>query len=72
MTYDFVDTYDYPKDCFTSNQYRFSIGWFFIGEDDDEPACYMDFYFRLENKVVMILDYFWEYKEIDMITDEWC
>ena len=64
---DFVETYGYPKDCSTGNQYRYSIGWFFIGESDDEPACYMDFYFIGENRVVIVLDYFYQSKEIDLI-----
>jgi hypothetical protein len=66
---DFVDTYGYPKDCFVGKQYRFSAGWFFIGEDDDEPACYMDFYFIGGGQVVLLLDQFWRGKEIELMDE---
>jgi len=64
--FDWIETYGYPKDMFTGKQYRFSLGWFFIGLDKDEPACYMDFYFIDSNKAVMILDYFHSAIEINM------
>ena len=66
--HDWIDTYDYPKDSFVgNNQYRFSIGWFFVGLDKDEPACYVDFYFIDENHISLILDYFYTSIELELI-----
>lgn len=67
--FDWVETYGYPKDTFVGGKrYRFSIGWFFVGLDNDEPACYMDFYFIDEDNTVLILDYWYTYEEIDLVN----
>lgn len=68
--YDWVETYGYPKDTFIgSKQYRFSIGWFFVGLDADEPACYMDFYFIDEYNAILVLDYWHSHEEIDLLEN---
>jgi hypothetical protein len=41
------DQYGYPKIEFMGKGWvRFSVGWALIGEDEDEPAMYFDYFFK--------------------------
>jgi len=53
--------YGYPQiDFMGKNQHgswvRITQGWFFPGLDENEPACYIDYYINDKGKVIVVLD----------------
>jgi len=53
--------YGYPQIYFMGkNQHgswvRITQGWFFPGLDENEPACYIDYYINDKGRVIVVLD----------------
>lgn len=63
-----VDTYGYPKVDIMKGAIRISDGWFFVGLDEDEPACYLDLYILRDGHVTLILDRLCNEIELDLGT----
>lgn len=61
-----IDTYGYPKVDVQKGGVRISEGWFFMGEDPDEPACYMDMYIWRDGAVTLLFDRFPHAFELDL------
>jgi len=69
--FDWIETYGYPKnELLGKGIFRQTLGWFFIGIHEDEPACYVELYFNDDSKVSLVFDYFFSGAEIDLITPE--
>lgn len=56
-----LETYGYPQIFSTArNWVRLSLGWFLPENHEDEPACYMDFYFNRYGHFFILIDYWKE------------
>lgn len=51
-----LDTYGYPKVDIMKGTVRITLGWFFVGEDEDEPASYVEQWIDTKGKQRFVID----------------